>query len=451
MRVKIRYYQIKRGARGGIRRFWSPSMKLLGGGWKLVRLHDDEGLAIAQAEAINAALDAWRTGTPAAAPKAHADVVLAAAPAGAVAGDTRKPDGKKVKRAAPEGTLPALVHAYRKSTDYPANAKTARGYEQNIGLLLDWSARAGNPPLTEITPQDLKALWEALRTRAPVRATAAIGMARALLNWGRVAGYYQGYYARDAKGRAVRDEGGRRVFVTATPKHNAASALGLIGSKPTRTEDDLWTPEEVQIFAAVAEHMGWPSVGLAVQLNEWCGQRQGDILAMPDAAYRAGRVSIRQSKTGAQVALPVDLVPSLLDALETNRVRKIDARRAAEDKARERSTAAIHATTLLIAESTGQAWKEDHFRHIFADVRAEAAKWCPSLERKQFMLLRHTAIVRNAEAGCDVAEIISISGHTMASANTILERYNVRTRAAAEGAFRRRLKANQDTDNQNPT
>lgn len=105
--------------------------------------------------------------------------------------------------------------------------------------------------------------------------------------------------------------------------------------------------------------------------------------------------------------------------------------------------------TLLVSESTGRQWKEDHFRRIFADVRAEAAKWCPSLARKQFMLLRHTAVVRNAEAGCYVPEIISITGHTMASANTILERYNVRTRAASVSAFRKRLKAAQDAPTEN--
>jgi hypothetical protein len=43
--------------------------------------------------------------------------------------------------------------------------------------------------------------------------------------------------------------------------------------------------------------MGRHSIGTAVMLDEWLGQRQGDILKLPRSIYRAGVLSIRQSKT----------------------------------------------------------------------------------------------------------------------------------------------------------
>jgi len=40
-----------------------------------------------------------------------------------------------------------------------------------------------------------------------------------------------------------------------------------------------------------------------------------------------------------------------------------------------------------------------------------------------------------AEAGCSVPEIATITGHTMAAANQIIERYMSRTRHMAEAAI----------------
>lgn len=65
----------------------------------------------------------------------------------------------------------------------------------------------------------------------------------------------------------------------------------------------------------------------------------------------------------------------------------------------------------------------------------------PRLADKKFMLLRHTAVVRMGEAGCSVLEILAVSGHSMQAATQILDRYNVKTKVAAEAAFRKRLLA----------
>ena len=49
--------------------------------------------------------------------------------------------------------------------------------------------------------------------------------------------------------------------------------------------------------------------------------------------------------------------------------------------------------------------------------------------------LRRTAVVRLAEAGCDVPMIVSITGHKLRSATTILDTYHVKTTVQADAAI----------------
>lgn len=73
----------------------------------------------------------------------------------------------------------------------------------------------------------------------------------------------------------------------------------------------------------------------------------------------------------------------------------------------------------------------DHFRHLFREIREEAAKACPSLLGNDeldlpialFIDLRDTGITRLALAQCTLDEICSWSGHTRDSAMRILRHY----------------------------
>jgi hypothetical protein len=49
--------------------------------------------------------------------------------------------------------------------------------------------------------------------------------------------------------------------------------------------------------------------------------------------------------------------------------------------------------------------------------------------------LRRTAVIRLAEAGCTIPEITAITGHTPASANSILQTYLVTTYEMADAAI----------------
>jgi hypothetical protein len=208
----------------------------------------------------------------------------------------------------------------------------------------------------------------------------------------------------------------------------------------------------VAAFVVVADRMGRHSIGTAVMLDEWLGQRQGDILRLPHSIYRAGVLSIRQSKTGAGVSLLIDLVPQLAERLAGETAR-VDARFA---------EGPIKPAQLIVDESTCHAYAADRFRHLFAEVRAEAAEAHPAFQVDYllpgramddpdaftikmtdlwFMHLRHTAVTRLAEAECEIPLISAVTGHSPKSVQEILSGYLVRTRKLAKLAFQRRLAA----------
>lgn len=108
------------------------------------------------------------------------------------------------------------------------------------------------------------------------------------------------------------------------------------------------------------------------------------------------------------------------------------------------SMRAVTATTLLVCEATGQAWLEDRFRHEFSKIRAAAAAkaraeeadpLATELEALWFMHLRHTAVTRLAEAGCELPMIAAVTGHSLGSVHQIVDRYLIRTGRLARAAF----------------
>jgi hypothetical protein len=222
----------------------------------------------------------------------------------------------------------------------------------------------------------------------------------------------------------------------------------------------IWPAQAVLDFVAAADSMGRHSIGTAVLLNEWMGQREADILRMPKDAYRSGRLQIRQQKgartTGAAVALPIDQVPHLKARLDAELGRHEARRRAAEAAGQPVPLA----TSIIVSEATGQPYKADHFRHSFAAVRATLGGKCYSVDyllpgrdmtdadafvvraaELTFMHLRHTAITRLGELGLSSTLISSVSGHSLSSVDQILKRYMVRTAAMARVAFQARVDA----------
>jgi hypothetical protein len=197
---------------------------------------------------------------------------------------------------------------------------------------------------------------------------------------------------------------------------NPAHKLGKITPK---TQVRWAEPQEVEALIAAADGLDRPEIGDMVALGVWIGQRQGDRLALQLGQLAGGRFSIDQSKTGARVSIP--LAPALGARLK----RSAERRRQAEKIMGH----------VVVDEVGWQPFKADWYRHVFADVRTEAAKTVPSVARIRDKDLRATAVMWLALAGCTNTQIAAITGHTLATVDQILKHYWTTSAAQADDAM----------------
>jgi integrase len=166
--------------------------------------------------------------------------------------------------------------------------------------------------------------------------------------------------------------------------------------------EKIWTEEHVAAFMAFAPEYLRCALVLALET----GQRQGDLLKLPWSAYDGQWIRLRQQKTGRKVSLRV-----------TRRLRSV-----LENTPR--------TSTVILTNSLGRPWLPRTFREAWLTATREAG-----INDLHFHDLRGTAVTRLAEAGCTEAEIATITGHTLASVHTILERYLARTDKLAVAAI----------------
>ena len=371
-RVKIRYFTARPGA-AGPRYFWQPAAALRVHGWRLQRLSDDKREAVAKAMALNAELDAWRSGTlPLPLPGVAAPLPVV------------EPQ-----------TLAHVIRVYKADRIFTElRPRTKRSYQQNMRFLEDWG---GDKRVAAVTHKVVESLYVSLRQRTPAKAAAVITMLRILL------------------GVALREG-----WVTA----NAASGANIKGAKPSGR---IWPREAVRLFVAAADAAGWHSIGTAVMINHWAGQRECDVLELPRTNVAGSRLRVTQSKTGARVDIPDN--PAVRARIDAELARQ-EARAAA---AREKGATLLPSATLLLCETTGLPWTEHYFRHVFADIRTALAADHPTIAHADgtivetakllMMHLRHTAITELAIAGATPLQIAGITGHSINSINSILSRH----------------------------
>lgn len=209
----------------------------------------------------------------------------------------------------------------------------------------------------------------------------------------------------------------------------------------------IYSDLEIRALVDAADALGLPSIGDSILLGLFTGQRQGDRLALADAGLVEGRRRFVQSKTAAVVDIPE--TPQLKARLEAARKRTAELVLALP--------AARRPSNVIVCESTRAAYREDHYRHCFAAVRAAAAAgiadleararpgsndplaWrvapCPSLSGKRDQDLRDTAVTWLARAGCTLPEIASITGHSLRSIHQILQHYLAITPELADAAI----------------
>lgn len=175
--------------------------------------------------------------------------------------------------------------------------------------------------------------------------------------------------------------------------------------------DMIWLPEHVEAFMAAAE----PEMQLAMVLALHTGQRQADIRKLAWSQYDGRTIALRQGKTGREVRVPctVALKRTLDDA----------PRRGA----------------LILLTKTDRAFQKRYFAEKWDDVYV-AAK-LPGVEpvdpklRLHFHDIRGTTVTMLFEAGCTVAEVASITGHSLRRAQEILDKYLSRTSGMASNAI----------------
>lgn len=381
MKRKIRYLIHKPGRAGGWRWIWQPSTALRAAGWRPVQLGADFAAAVDEAERLNAQVDAWRAGG---------------------AGPAHVKPAKRGTKAPTPGSIAALIRDYRASRWYGDLAPaTRKSYDRVLDAVEAWAgdapARAITPPLVEKFYQR-QALDKASGKATPAKGALAVRVLRVLFGAGRRLGY-----------------------VDANPAEDPGITL------EKQREPRLWEPADEAAMVEAADRLGWHSIGTAITVNGWLGQRLRDVVALPRFEAADGWLTFRQSKRKRVVSLPLHLVPQLVARLEAEAARP---------------GAVQSATHLLVHDRTGKPWREDTFKHRFAEVRAAAAEARPRCAELWFMELRHTAITRMHEAGLEPLAIAGVSGHTVGGVQQILDRhYLVRTKKGAERAFKARLAA----------
>lgn len=166
--------------------------------------------------------------------------------------------------------------------------------------------------------------------------------------------------------------------------------------------EKIWLPEHVGGFMKVAPVEMQRAMIMALHT----GQRQGDIRRMAWSNYNGATIKTRQGKGGREVEIPcTKALRRMLDGLER------------------------HAAVILTTK-TGRPWTKRYFAEEW-----EKATRAAGIEDLHFHDIRGTAVTMLAEAGSTVPMIAAITGHSLKTVNSILEKYLARTRALAEQAI----------------
>jgi integrase len=166
--------------------------------------------------------------------------------------------------------------------------------------------------------------------------------------------------------------------------------------------DKIWLLEHISAFRAAASEQLWWALVLALET----GQRQGDLIRLPWKSYDGTWLQLKQQKTGRRVAIPVS--KDLKGTIE----------------------AIPQLSPIILTATHGRPWTSDGFRTSWAKAATKA-----KITGLTFHDLRGTAVTRLAECGCTEAEIASITGHSLGSVSTILDRYLARTKGLALAAI----------------
>lgn len=177
--------------------------------------------------------------------------------------------------------------------------------------------------------------------------------------------------------------------------------------------DMIWLPEHVDAFIAAADS----EMQLAMVLALHTGQRQADIRKLAWSQYDGTTIRLRQGKSrrdgkeGKLVSVPCTVaLKATLDAAP---------RRGA----------------LILLTKTGRAFQKRYFAEQWDIAKTAAVEIQPDIANLHFHDIRGTTVTMLFEAGCTVAEVASITGHSLRRAQEILDKYLSRTSVMSTNAI----------------
>ncbi|WP_245578908.1 tyrosine-type recombinase/integrase [Cucumibacter marinus] len=136
------------------------------------------------------------------------------------------------------------------------------------------------------------------------------------------------------------------------------------------------------------------------------------MLRLAWSNYSGTHITLRQGKT-ARNGKPGREV----------RIKCTNALKSALDKAERRST-------LILSTKTGLAFKKRYFARQWKETCKAAG-----IDGLNFHDLRGTAVTMLFQAGCNLGEIVAVTGHSLRRAQEILDKYLARTSTMADSAM----------------
>jgi integrase len=284
-------------------------------------------------------------------------------------------DAERAAEGHQEGTVAWAVDKYRASPKFTGRAlATRRAYEPYMRSLTD---TIGGYLLAELTRGAVREIVDGVEGAARKHHCAAV-LSR-VVSIGRDYGYIA---------------------------HNLTDKLEL---PSTGRREAVWTAEEeARLFGACAADARADAARLGFLLLFYTGQRVSDVRAMTWAHFDGDRISVVQQKTGARRKIKCHRV--LRAALEA----AYPARKGLP----------------IVAQPNGLAYSKPGWESVYRRVRNVA-----KVQHLQMRDIRRTAAVRLAEAGCELHEIASVTGHSLTDLKVLFEVYLPKTTAMAESAI----------------
>jgi hypothetical protein len=389
----------------GGRPYWRPSPALRKAGWVSLPLKNslgdwmDEGPAIQRAREIAEVVAAWRLGVPV--PQAFAFI----APGGmgrAAAAQEEAAKPQSFKRLDPH-SIGAMIDAYKASPDFTTlSPKTQYDYSQKLRRFCEvlGDPTGGSKP-------------SAIKTAA----TRALSIDQLAAPERDSTREFQLEVVYEAFRRDNGEHMAHGVMATVSAwlsycvrRHRIwpANPAKLIKRKVPDGRIVIWEQAELDALRDKAEELGYASIADAIVLAVDLSWSQQDLLALQWIQISAeGRVKHRRLKTN-QVSNPP------LGALGKARIELIRARLRQQN---------MILPYVIVCETTGQPWRADHFRHVFAEIRGELAKTMPAVAGKTFRDLRDTAITMFIDGGLTLEETCSRSQHQPTRAQAVIQKH----------------------------